>query len=317
MVLLGGLIIPISLWVIYAKSMDIPVTPDKAHVNLALSYFAEEGIDRRLGEARYPLEEKFKGKSTWDVVTYDPIHIAKTYTKDMYHNLHRVVFTWDRMYPFTLLSIAGCVVLVLYKSQTVIYLYLLLTIAQFLLINFKSYFEGRYYLFLLPWIGATIGLLIWFIHKKAERFVPAKLVLTCFVFLSTILIGQHLIAIDKKFHSTDAELDFAISSLSQVVKESDAIMARKDNVAFYSGIKSLRMIDRDATMEDLRQKLSELSNTDGDGDGNIYLYLGSIEKALRPQFQPLMEGESNPAWLELIARFDEHGWSIYKYVGVE
>ncbi|NEQ77676.1 MAG: hypothetical protein F6K23_34480 [Okeania sp. SIO2C9] len=86
------------------------------------------------------------------------------------------------------------------------------------------------------------------------------------------------------------------------------IVARKPHIPFYANSKVLRFPNV-GTLEELRNYLESHSS-----QGKLFLYCGSSEKNLRPQFKILASPEKSPDWLKIEAQSTRPGlWAFYRY----
>ena len=79
-VLFIGISLPLLIWAGIAKYSGSPFMPAGNHANLALTYFSPVN-DRLSGDARMLVEAQFQ--SLWQVISYDPLHMAKQYLVDL------------------------------------------------------------------------------------------------------------------------------------------------------------------------------------------------------------------------------------------
>ncbi len=304
--LLSGLSIPIIIWISYAKITGGPLMPEGNYINIALTYFSH-GSDRISGDARAPLEKEFT--SLWQVLSYNPLHIVKTYLFDLFHNK---ALSAGELFPFPINFIVGVsFVVMLFKkpADNFWYYILILTALQLLLVNFKAY-ETRYYFFLLPVLSAPVGV---FINKLFQRFskVPLGYAVASLLMFGVIFLDFNSSKIAfSALHLDDKELSEAITKISKVIKNDKHIIifSRKEHIAYYLGVKH-RYIPLVNNVQELEKYFK--NNKD---DSHIYMYYGQAEKSSRPQFMSLSNSKNTA--FEVVSRSDiDDSWRLYRYVG--
>ena len=160
----AALALPLSLWLEFAAATGSPPWPTSNHVNLAMTYFATAAWPVS-NEAYVSVAGRFH--SVWEVLAYDPARLLEVYLADLLtlarDQLPRLV-----AFPFGLLALPGLLFLPARRRSAGAGLLGLVTVGEVLLVNLKT-FEARYWLFLLPWLGAGIGVAL----AEARRTLPA------------------------------------------------------------------------------------------------------------------------------------------------
>ena len=302
--LLGGITVPVFALAAYAAATGSSVLPSEGHLNLAMTYFAE-GEDRLTGDARAQIDGRFDG--VLDVVLHDPAVMARTYVADLYTLLSRDLTTLVES-PLYFLFLPGLFFLVGRNATPVFWVLFLAVAAQILLINFKA-FEGRFYLFLVPWLGAAIGQMCWTV-VRAEW---SPRVRTTFAsVLAAGFLAAVGVAVAKTYlytHENTRELAEAVPVARQEVGEGATILARKPHLGFYTGAASLTLPNLD-DLAGLRDYVQSHPTP-----GPLYVFYGEEERARRPQYAELAEGPP-PAWLHAVARSRQPGaWVLFRYSG--
>jgi len=302
---LVGVAIPLCGWIVFANATDSPLWTSKTYTNVALTYFAP-GSDRISGEGRLLVEEQFS--SLLDVITHDPVLLAKTYVRDLWFVTNEVLGAENLLaFPVRFFAAIGLLVLALTNRSRIVFYVLLLTVAHVLLINLKL-FEPRYYLFLVPILGAGIGVMIehgrgvWGGTTLSRLWLPVFA--ACFLFAAP-LAGVKAF---RMVHSADAELSESIAAIRAVTPEGATVMSRKDHVNFYTGRKriSIPNVRSMAELEAFMQRSAP--------KGPTYIYVGTLEKRFRPPLAILSESGDVPLWLQLVANSsDSKTWSLYLY----
>jgi hypothetical protein len=299
--LLIAFIVPLLIWVIIAKSTGSQVTPSGNHINLALTYFSQD-TDRISGDARKLVEGRFH--NIFDVLTYDPLHIAITYVKDFYGMLkNNLAQNLLLAFPLNLFALPGLFFLVFRTNRPFIVLFMIATLLQIFLNNFKAY-EMRYYLFLIPVLGAGVGLCIKKISESIPHFIIVIILLPFIIFGLT----ESFLKTYSSLHSEDRELSEAVPVVKKWLNSDTVVIARKSHIAFYTKSQLFGFPQVD-TLKDLHMAIEKKWK------GNpVYLYFGSAEFRRRSQFDVLGNPEDKPEWLEVVAKSNKPGnWILYRY----
>jgi hypothetical protein len=107
-------------------------------------------------------------------------------------------------------------------------------------------------------------------------------------------------------HAQDGELGEIVPNLDRLIKPKGLIVARKPHIGFYAGSQVMTFPDV-ASLDELKDSMLMQAAQP------VYLYYGSIERRLRPQFQQLLFPEASPAWLRAIAQSKIVGqWALYR-----
>jgi len=293
--------IPLLIWVSIAKFTGSRITPAGNHINLALTYFSP-ATDRISGDSRNLVEGRFH--NIIDVLTYDPLHIAITYVKDFYGMLKNN-FTQNLLlaFPLNLFALPGLFFLFFRANRPFIVLFMIATLLQIFLNNFKAY-EMRYYLFLIPILGAGFGLCF----KKISENIPHLIIVI--ILLPFIIFGltESFIKTHSSLHSEDRELSEAVPAVKKWLNSDTVVIAYKSHIAYYTKSKLFGFPQVD-TLKDLRMAIQKRRE-----DKPVYLYFGSAEFRRRSQFDVLDSPEESPEWLEVIAKSNKPGkWILYRY----
>lgn len=307
-----GIGLPLLIWSVYATSTGAPVMPTKNHENLALTYFSPD--DRISGEARFVLAQQFT--STLEVLTADPARILRIYARDFVVTSHRLLLR-DTVLPVPLIGLSLLLWLLLWfrerdRRAWIVVLFLNL-VAMYVLLNFKAY-EHRYYLYLLPFFGASIG----YVFEKAMRAVGSAAVRISCLLVLTLVLGYGVsfgINESRRLHFSDWATDAYVAAQqlpAPDVGESHALFARKPHVAFYADARSAWM----PHLETLEAFIEYLSVFERFASRQVFVFYGADERARRPQYAALAhpEGAGLSAGLELVATGPERdGWFLYRF----
>lgn len=300
-----GFLVPVLLWVGFAWLTGSPLTPRKTYADLAQTYFPG-GTDRVSGDVQARAAEQFHG--ALDVLLRDPLHVARVYVRDL-SLLPRTLFLHDALlgFPFMLFALPGTLLFLLSVRSSFLALYVAATAAQLLLVNLKAY-ESRYYLFLVPLLGAGVG---WGVARLLEALPDRRARLAAGAALVLLLaIGgwDSYTEVVKALHAQDAELGEAVPAVREEVGPADAVVARKAHVPFYTGTSWIAFPDV-ASWDALEAALLR------EGKGRaVHVYYGSAERYYRDQFAALAGSGERPAWLRPEARSREPGgWILYRF----
>lgn len=304
-----GICIPLLIWFCYASLSGSRLSPAGTYANFALTYFSPS-YDRVSGDARIQVETQFN--SLLDVLTYDPLHIVKTYIKD----LVRLAIKMTRMLqiPLTLLVPVGLFSLLRngIRNDRLCTFYLVLTLLQVLLINFKAY-EARYFLFFLPCLGAAAGMGFAYVlslaRSRQEKRMVAAVSLGCIALLLTLSYQSSWQAVASDI----GELDESVPQIQTLNLDGEHLISRKPHLPFYTNAVPLSFPNVE-TLSELECTLqSELEKTTSDSN-NLFLYYGTKERDFRRQFKMLLTPESSPEWLAPVAQSQQaETWVLYKY----
>jgi 4-amino-4-deoxy-L-arabinose transferase-like glycosyltransferase len=299
-----GLLLVLGLSLVFAAVTGSNLMPSNTYLNLAMTYFTQEKI---MGEGM--IEAGLRFSSLKEVLLYDPFTIIKTYARDLFELLTSKAVGLSGPL-LALLFLPGLIFMVADRFRGLVLPFLLVAIAQILLVNFKA-FEPRYYMFMAPWLGASTGYLAWrFWQEDWSRFVKGAavgLVLASFVF-STAREVTHT----ARFASeANPELADALGPLRELVRADDVVMSRKPHVGFLTGATNA-VLPMLSTETELREALAAAANR---GKGQVFLFYGRIERRFRPDIEPLLSQNQRPDWLVEVATGTVWGthWSLYEY----
>ena len=267
-----------------------------------MTYFAS-AADPVSNEAFVSVAGRFHG--VWDVLAYDPARLLKVYLADLL-NLACSRAPGLVAFPFGLLTLPGLLFLPRHRCPAFAALLALVTLGEVLLVNLKT-FEARYWLFLLPWLGAGLGMML----TEVERALPAT---RAWRLGQGIALGAAgLLALALAVDGAQAALSLGADELAEAVPAAralagpdDLLVARKPHLAYYTGARFALLPDL-RSADALRAWLCTLRSK-----GRVLVYDGQIERALRPGLQPLLAAAAPPPWLDRLAAGPaEGGWTLY------
>ena len=301
--LIAGIALPLLLVAAYGAATGSHVWPANNHLSLATSYFSESS-DRNSIDAALRVAGRFA--SMGEVLLHDPARIATTYLQDLHRLLAVDIITLVEP-PLYLMFLPGLFILLARHWSGALALVLAVVVAELLLTNLKQ-FQARYYLFLLPLIGAGVGHMCWHLLSSAwaarwrKIFAPA-------IFL--MLAAAVALAFAKTYRGTQdatAELAQLVPAALAQIEHGSAVLARKPHLAFYAGAEAVHLPDV-GTIDELRDFMRVQP-----APAPLYLLYGEIEHQLRPQLRALQTAAGAPSWLEVAAESRRPGrWVLYRY----
>ncbi|MGH6897567.1 MAG: ArnT family glycosyltransferase [Geminicoccaceae bacterium] len=301
--LIAGAALPLLVIAAYGGATGSQVWPSDNHLSLATTYFSG-GDDRNSIDAALRVAGRFG--SLGEVLLHDPGHIATTYLRDLYQLL-AVDITALVEPPLYFMFLPGVFLLLARSWGRAFALVLAVMAAELLLTNLKQ-FQARYYLFLVPLMGAAVGHMCWHVlcaewaARWRQTFAPA---------LFLMLAAAVALAVAKTYRGTEGatvELAQLVPATLGLIEGGSAVVARKPHLAFYTGARNLHLPDLD-TLDQLHDYLRPQG-----AQTPLYLLYGEIEHRLRPQFQALRTATGAPDWLEVVAESTPAGqWVLYRY----
>jgi hypothetical protein len=301
-----GLAVPLAALAAYALTTGSNVWPTRNHLNLAMTYFA--GGDRTSGEAMEEIAGRFGGVA--DVLLHDPGLIAKTYAYDLYKLLSEGLTQLVEP-PLYFLFLPGLLFLIGRRLSAGLGVLLVIAVAQLLLVNFKA-FQPRFYLFLVPIMGAGVG-------EIARRLLrtdwPPELRKAIVALLGLMLITATVLAPIKAYRTFYGGMDELAEVLPVVatkVPRGSTVIARKPHLAFYTQSQWVYFPNLPG-LEALHEFLRWQAFTQP-----AYVFYGRAERQHRPQYLMLRSTATVPDGLEVVAESSQPGkWVLYRYRGPE
>lgn len=304
-----GLFLPLIAWVCYAYLSGSEFTPAGTYANLAMTYFSPTA-DRMSGDSRIKVEAQFD--SLTSVLLYDPVHLAKIYLKDLLRLAKKTaemlqnplgLFVLVGMFSFFKDASKGTI-----KNKRLCTFYIVLTIVQILLINFKAY-EERYFLFFLPILGVFVSEAFrYIIYLARGRSAKGVSMGVCF-FCGLLAVALSYTTAWKTVSSISGELAEVVPSVQQLGISESNIITRKPHLPFYTRSVSLSFPDVE-TLPELRCAMEAQPNSQ-----DLLLYYGTQEKIFRRQFKALADPSASPDWLAPIDQSAKPDtWALYRYI---
>jgi len=306
-----GIASPIAIWAGIANFTGSPFMPHGTYANLALTYFSPTS-SKVSGDARIILESQFD--NLWQVITYDPIHIIKSYFIDLATLANNILFTQKLIgFPLFLFFIPGLFLLAMKKDKLILFYLFIITLSQLLLVNFKGY-ENRLYFFLVPIYGVALVIFCEYIlnHYKVKlshEFAEKNKAVLAAAIITLIPLSLSAYTSIKKTRQHDRELHESVKKAQEYIPEDAIIISRKPHMPFYLKGKHYYF----PTVNTFPEFENELrKNTI---DKPQYVYYGAQELKTRPQFKALINGDTkNSPWLTPIISSSKPGkWNLYKF----
>jgi hypothetical protein len=184
---------------------------------------------------------------------------------------------------------------------------LLISLAQLLLVNMKA-FQPRFYLFLVPIMGAAVGEIAW---RLLHADWPPERRRAVMALFGLMLVTAAGLAALKAYRVLDVQVNEVADVLPVVapkIPQGSAVLARKPHLAFYTEAQWIYLPDLaggEALHEYLRRQ--EFAQP-------VYLFYGVMEREYRPQYLTLQSADAAPDWLEVVAESSAPGnWILYRY----
>jgi hypothetical protein len=295
-----GLSFPIGAWLFLALATGSPVAPTENYPTLALAY----ADGRVTGDTLFSMRDRFS--SGWQVIAYDPLRLLVTYLKNLIrlpvHILTKT--TWP---PLAMLGAALLPLWLLRFRDPRIAIVFTTSLASVLLTNLNPVFEARYYLFLVPLLGASAGYAVafWLDRPGRSRSAPAYAVAGL-----AMVAGAGLIQAVPRAHTkaeppaVRAQLAEAVVAVGRHTPPGATLIAYKDNLAFHAERRTA-MLPPAATIAELCAALQAQLKL-----GPAYIYIGYVEQRrhrvelsqqlLRPELPPWLrvaaEGTAGGGW---------------------
>lgn len=305
LLILSSLCLTLLVWVLISLWTNSPMWPTSTYANLAMSYFSPTD-DRIGGESRRIVADQFESVS--EVLFHDPTQILRIYVTDILKLGARVVVrNTILLFPLGLLGFIGAVSFLIHNrkdfsgnSLRFTYFLLFVTLMQVLFVNFMG-FDARFYLFLIPILGAFSGntyqLLVTRIKPASQQLV--NVALSVFLFLAIVFSIR-----EASGSLVNYELRDAVPRILGLIEPPCTIFARKSHIAFYAGCQSEYLPDL-PDLESLRIMMTENAP-----DHPTFVFYGDTELWRRPQFKQLQYSNNSPTWLKPVVESDASGWWI-------
>lgn len=302
-----GLSAPVLMWAVVAKLSGSPLAPSGTYANLAMTYFGR--TNRINAEDLRAMYRQFDG--IWDVLAYDPASMLRVYATNLF-DLPQVVFNSPVMplvmFPLGLLALPGIIVFFLAPLERFKLLFGTATLLQIALVNLKT-FEARFYLFLLPIIGAGLGLTSQWLYRRCghRRGLLTGSVIAVYCLAALALTIER---VQLGLHRDDAEVRSISLVARELIPANSRIVARKPHMAYYANSREVYFPEA-ASLSALRDSLRSLEEPPD------FLFYGKAEAQLRPELNGLLNPDAAPSWLQPVKADGSGNWALYRVVGVD
>ncbi|MGH8594895.1 MAG: ArnT family glycosyltransferase [Gammaproteobacteria bacterium] len=298
----AGFALPVILMLAYGALTGSNVFPPDTHVSLAATYFTES--DRASRDALEEVSGRFDSLTA--VLLHDPSRIARAYLADLF-DLLAVKFTQLLEPPLYLLFFPGLFFLVAMRWDRALMVVLSALLAQLLLVNFKP-FDPRYFLFLIPLMGAGVGEMCWRVARaewplSLRAWIPSVIVLM-FLLAGGLALTKTYVTIHKQI----AEIQEVVPVALREVEQGATILVRKPHLPYYANAERV-VLPHLKSLDELHAFVKgRVAKTP------IYLFYGMVERQSRPQYRVLVNPQSAPQWLKPVVWGKRPGsWVLYRY----
>lgn len=298
----AGLTVPIGAWIWLAHATGSPLAPTENYPTLALAY-----ADGRFNnETMLLMKDRFT--SAAQVIAHDPVRLITAYLKNVLRLPGRVLT--QTLWPWVgILGAAGLPFWFLKIRDPKVSIVLLTALTGALFATLNPAFEARYYLFLVPLLGASLGHALSLGLERARRSRLAPWAALAGLAALTVIGGlQALPRAHAKAEAPHvrAQLAEAVPAITRSTPPGSVLAARKHNLAFHAqrGAAELPWV---TTLDELCPWLqSQLSG------GPIYVYVGYAEqRRYRVELARQLLGHELPAWLVVTAEGSAGGgWRL-------
>lgn len=314
LLLAAGAAVPLALWTVIALATGSDILPSGVARSLVMTYYSE-GPDRVSADADVNAALMERLRSVYDVISHDPGRIASQYLRDYGQMAQR---TLGRMLMPVLrgTALTGLFLVIfsrIRRGPSFFWLFLAATLAQTALVNMKA-FEERYFLFLVPLLGASAGVLVERVldalpdrpTRREWGLVAGSLVV---IALPLLVMGfQSTYAeVREALYAQDEEFAEAVPAIRKAAAPGEWLLARSPHVPFHAGTKSA-FFPSVRSLEDLRLALLN--------SGDIFpllVYYGSAERLTRAEVAGLAVPGNQPSWLVPLAASSQRGvWALYR-----
>jgi len=289
-------------WAYIASQLGVSFIPGVIASWLSATYFGSGDASQMEALEQLPKHLEFAGPL--DIFLHDPVHVTKVYISNLFGVVLPKVLVLRLLVPWlALLALPGLVLLVRRGRRPMTLLVLLTTLAHLLLVNIKTY-ETRFYLFVVPVLGAGIGLfVVWLRGRVRWRYVVSAVV----VLVGAGLAGSSYRAYRTTHDAFEKELLASIPRVDPILESEDVIVARKPHISYYTRGR-WRYLPSAESIEDLRGRFEEIGAA-----GRVFLYYGVREQRTRGSLGDLARPDAAPSWLVPRAQSEAPGgWVLYE-----
>lgn len=303
----------LGAWVGYAFATGSPLMPTAGTINnLTLTYFppGPTQLDRISGDAMTQVEGRFH--SVWQLFTYAPGHIIKQYCIDLVHMIwaNLTILLWA---PLAWLAIPGFYFL--YRaavSRRFVLFFFAITLLHMLMINMKAY-EPRYYLFLIPPLGAAAVMSVQQVWSYAGFPQMVRMATVgCFALVVTYSLHHEVTAAPYELHPWPEPQTAQIVPTLAHEPANSILVSRTpvDAIGADIGWKYFPLVSNYKVLHERLEKIAKANPHD-----DVLLLYGSKENSTRPAFHALLHRDVKVPWLTPVADgFVGTPWTVYRFV---
>jgi hypothetical protein len=298
-------LLPIAAWVLFAQATGSPYLPVKNHLNIAVAVFGD-GVGK-WGEQMQRLEPVMTNMTA--VLLYDPPRLlAKIGTNLISLPFHIArTLVWP---PFALLAVPG-LALLLWNRRTPALLVCLGILFAVTLLSGIVDFVARFYLLLIPAIGAMAGVAFAAALERLRVHDLARIaaVTAAFLVCGAVAAWTHARLLTRIESGPVSEFAEAASEVRSHTEDDAVIFARSPSMVLESR-RRLHYLDNVANADALFRMMC--AQVVGERQP-AYVYIGTLEREYRGQL--VRDLASNPpSWLEPVARGMTTDWTLYRVV---
>lgn len=289
---LAGFALPWTTWALLAGVSGSHVLPTQNYVDIAVAFFNPAGRQSSFNSDNWPLAQA-RFSSLADVVLYDPRVLVAGFVKNLLRNWWNLFDALSpKLLPFAGVCSFGLAYLALHKRDAQRIAFWLVLLSQYAILGLKD-FNSRYYLFLVPAIGAgayAAGRL-WLDSVRIPKRAQIALIAVGVAAVAVLTAAVQARRLPTVLNEDAREVLEASSVLGGMSTTGDRIIARKPHLVFHTGLDGVPFPVA-ASLDDLYRELCPTPPT-----GRTLLFYGRAEAALRPGLRSLRTPAHAPDWL--------------------
>lgn len=284
-----GFLLPWSIWILTSAVTDSPVYPSRNYIAIAVTFFGPES-HRDSGNSDNWVYAESAFSSLRDVLTHDPVTLARGTARNFLHHGWQLFQGAPALLVIAAVAAGSFIYLLAARGLPALWVLFLILSVQYGVLCLRT-FESRYFLFLIPAVGAGVYGAIEIVSRQFVLFNRARravAVLSCLILslaMGPVTAGQLSRLRDEGRDSLDA------AALITQMHLTGRVVARKPHLGFHAGLERWSFPPLD-TLDELRTQLCSRS-----AEGRTLVFFGAAEAAFRPQLNILQSPESPPDWL--------------------
>jgi hypothetical protein len=298
----AGIAVSIGAWLWLASVTESPIAPTDNHANLALRYFAE---GHRQGDGLEFVKGRFT--SVWQVIAHDPLRLIEIYVKDLVW-LPKRILTQTMWPPVAMIGALLFPLWLVRLKDPGVSIVLITTLASALLMNLHA-FEPRFYLLVVPLLGASAALPFsrWRHERSRSWFVP----IAAAAGIVLVTVAGLLVAVPRARTKAEApvvraQLAEAVPAVRRYTPAEAIVVSRKPNLAFHAQRRDVELPFM-TTIADLCMPVQDQLR-----NGSVYIYIGWAEQRRhRVELSRQLMRDELPPWLDVAAQGSAGGgWRL-------